>query len=63
MCRWHVSENSESTAKNCPTDNDAYGELDKSNLKFIYEQFLSRNGAFYVELVPYSEVKDDSGIV
>ena len=25
-----------------PTDdNDAYGDLDKSNLKFIYEQFLS----------------------
>ena len=24
-----------------PTDdNDAYGDLDKSNLKFIYEQFL-----------------------
>ena len=22
-------------------DNDAYGDLDKSNLKFIYEQFLS----------------------
>ena len=21
-------------------DNDAYGDLDKSNLKFIYEQFL-----------------------
>ena len=21
-------------------DNNAYGELDKSNLKFIYEQFL-----------------------
>jgi len=40
MCRWHVSENSEPTAKNCPTDNNAYGELDKSNLKFIYEQFL-----------------------
>ena len=26
-----------------PTDdNDAYGDLDKSNLKFIYEQFLSK---------------------
>ena len=25
-----------------PTDdNDAYGDLDKSNLKFIYEQFLT----------------------
>ncbi len=30
-------------------DNDAYGDVDKSNLKFIYEQFLTvlraeRNG-------------------
>ena len=25
-------------------DNDAYGDLDKSNLKFIYEQFLSGGG-------------------
>jgi len=24
-------------------DNNAYGDLDKSNLKFIYEQFLSTN--------------------
>jgi len=22
-------------------DNNAYGDLDKSNLKFVYEQFLS----------------------
>ena len=22
-------------------DNDAYGDLDKSNLKFVYEQFLN----------------------
>ena len=29
-----------------PTDdNDAYGDLDKSNLKFIYEQFLLRRYA------------------
>ena len=41
MCQWHVSENSEPVAKNCPTDNDAYGDLDKSNLKFIYGQFLT----------------------
>ena len=26
-------------------DNDAYGDLDKSNLKFIYEQFLSKEVA------------------
>ena len=25
-------------------DNDAYGDLDKSNLKFIYEQFLRECG-------------------
>ena len=25
-------------------DNDAYGDLDKSNLKFIYEQFRSEEG-------------------
>ena len=27
-------------------DNDAYGDLDKSNLKFIYEQFRGGNERF-----------------
>ena len=26
-------------------DNNAYGDLDKSNLKFIYEQFLGIKGS------------------
>ncbi len=26
-------------------DNDAYGDLDKSNLKFIYEQFLNKRSS------------------
>ena len=41
-----------------PTDdNDAYGDLDKSNLKFIYEQFLNhyiRNGVEQDEKVQAS---------
>ena len=27
-------------------DNNAYGDLDKSNLKFIYEQFLRFHSKF-----------------
>ena len=31
-----------------PTDdNDAYGDLDKSNLKFVYEQFLNLEKDFF----------------
>ena len=29
-------------------DNDAYGDLDKSNLKFIYGQFLYYNAVLQV---------------
>ena len=42
-----------------PTDdNDAYGDLDKSNLKFIYEQFLiyptpySTTSAVFTQIYP-----------
>ena len=34
-------------------DNDAYGDLDKSNLKFIYGQFLKRKLLFCHESLWY----------
>ena len=34
-------------------DNDAYGDLDKSNLKCIYEQFLVQRRSFMKGLQAY----------
>ena len=45
-------------------DNDAYGDLDKSNLKFIYEQFLRYRKGLYSRRIDEAnrlvyEISDD----
>ena len=39
-------------------DNDAYGALDKSNLKFIYEQFLSKKGVKAMKVLSEKELAE-----
>ena len=41
MCQWHVSENPEPMAKDCPTDNVVMADSDKQNAVIICAQFLS----------------------